>query len=406
MRFISSESKEHLMKLVSCHIRTILWRGLFGVLLSILFSGHVSAEALSRDIDVRIVGGTEAEPGAWPWMVSLARAGQTDLYYGHYCGGSLIHSRWVVTAGHCAENRTAADIDVVVGVHDLKNDAGERIGVKRIVMHPDYNSLTLDADIALLELVSSVSAEPLPLADPNNSLTGMLAITIGWGSIDADGWTYPTRLQQVSLPVISNETCNKAFNEYGGFNYDNPISDTMLCAGYSDGGKDACVGDSGGPLIVWEGNGWKLAGVVSWGEGCAMPDLYGVYTRVGTFVDFIRSYVKEDPLWGQLTTAFAGHEGLGVANAVVTVQETGDTARTNVSGYFSFNVPPGSYTIRIEAPGLITVTKKISLFRSSDQIDLSSQMNIPPAGDFTRNGKIDAGDAVGILQTISGVRGP
>lgn len=383
----------------------LIWSILCGLLLLLIIPGAVSV--VSAQISPRIIGGTEAEPGAWPWMVSLVRASQSDIYYGHYCGGSLINSGWVVTAGHCAENRTAGDIDVVVGVHDLQNDAGERIRVKKVMMHPDYDPDTLNADIALLELESDVSTQILPLISPDAVLSGRTGITMGWGSTDPDRDSYPSTLQQLSLPVVSNETCNEAFNTYNSFYYHDPIFDSMVCAGYPEGGKDACVGDSGGPLILWEGDSWKLAGMVSWGEGCALPDLYGVYTRAGHFVDFIKSsLMKEDALWGQLTTAFAGHEGLGVANARITVQETGNTTYSDAAGNFSLDVPPGSYTIRIEAPGLITVTKQISLFRSGDQIDLSSQMNIPPAGDFTRNGKIDAGDAVGILQTISGVRKP
>jgi trypsin len=82
----------------------------------------------------------------------------------------------------------------------------------------------------------------------------------------------------VTVPIVSHEECNKAYEEYGG------ITDNMICAAEVGGGKDACQGDSGGPLAV----GGFLVGIVSWGVGCALPNYPGVYSNVATLMRFVR----------------------------------------------------------------------------------------------------------------------
>ncbi|MCP4932922.1 MAG: serine protease, partial [bacterium] len=114
----------------------------------------------------------------------------------------------------------------------------------------------------------------------------------GWGATDPYGTVLPTNLMEVSLPVISNTACNEAFRDLFslGNNVD-IISDNMFCAGYVEGGKDSCVGDSGGPFII-DG---KLAGLVSWGpDACALPDAYGVYTRVSNYTAWLNSIIQTD----------------------------------------------------------------------------------------------------------------
>ena len=246
-------------------------------------------QSLSKKTSARIVGGHEAEPGAWPWMAALVERSYDSLYSGHFCGGALIHPGWVVTAAHCMEGETAGNVDVVLGIHDLKKDTGERIRVKRIIMHPSYDDVMMYSDIALLELEENASQETIGLVAKDSILDGKDAVVLGWGSTDGSLWSSsPDTLQQVSVPIVPNETCKAAYS-------DEEITDSMVCAGYNEGGKDACQGDSGGPLVVCEGDTWdtcQLAGIVSWGEGCAEPGYYGVYTRVSQFADYIEEYVS------------------------------------------------------------------------------------------------------------------
>ncbi len=270
------------------------------------------AEAASRKASPRIVGGYEADKEDWPWMASLQDADESDFYDGHMCAGSLIHPRWVMTAAHCIEGDWSGylepdEIDVLLGVHDLENDIGERIHVKRIIRHPSYigERDDWDSDIALLELASEASAYPtIPLVSRDTELEGKMAVVIGWGSISAYRDIYPETRQEVSVPIIFNDTCNASYSQQKPEIYDDPITENMLCAGYPQGGSDACSNDSGGPLVVQDNDTWKLAGIVSWGEGCAQPGFYGVYTRIAALADFVYTYV---PLPNQAPVATDDH---------------------------------------------------------------------------------------------------
>jgi len=272
---------------------------LMGVLLSANASGSVSQ---------RIVGGNAADSGEYPWMAVIVDADRSDIYDGHRCGAALIDSGWVVTAAHCVKNEwtgrtiSPGDIDVVLGISDLENDGGERVGVRRIIAHPNYDSWTMDSDIALIELEHDVSYNPISPVSDDNSLEGYNAVVIGWGVTEPDGWELSSVLQEVSVPIVSNEICNEAYSQSSepsdwwawwlGYQQNDQISDNMLCAGEAESGKDSCAGDSGGPLAIQENGAWKLAGIVSWGEGCAEPGYYGVYTRVSQFTDFIEQWVS------------------------------------------------------------------------------------------------------------------
>ncbi len=246
-------------------------------------------------ITPKIIGGTTAIPGAWPWMAAIIHSNATDYYFGQFCGGALIDENWVLTAAHCVYNEHPGtwedpqEIDVVLGLHNLTTDTGERISVKRIVGYPDYNPVTFDSDLALLELERPSSRQTIPLmSDVTNDLSGDMVTIIGWGDSDASDFSeYPEVLQQVSIPVISNTTCEAR--------YPGMITENMLCAGSAEGGKDSCTGDSGGPLVVQIDNQWLHAGIVSWGVGCARPGNYGVNTRSSKFIDFIYSYVTPQP---------------------------------------------------------------------------------------------------------------
>ena len=249
-------------------------------------AGNVAADANT----ILIIGGEEAQPGAWPWMAALVNANDPDALNGHFCGGALIAPEWVLTAAHCFDNDDATQVDVVLGRHLLSSNEGQRHNVAQIILHPNYNPTTNDSDIALLRLATA-SAQPtisvITPATANLANPGVNATVAGWGNMDPDGGqNFPDALQQVTVPIVSNETCNSPQS------YDGAITDNMLCAGFAAGGQDSCQGDSGGPLMAPNagGNGWVHVGVVSFGSSCAQPNFYGVYARVSLFHAWVESH--------------------------------------------------------------------------------------------------------------------
>ncbi|MDM8551412.1 serine protease [Desulfobacterales bacterium HSG2] len=240
----------------------------------------------------RIVGGHDAQRGVYPWMAAIVEPDVFPLIDAVYCGGTLIGSRWILTAGHCVKDRRGdldpEEIEVVMGIYDLTEDKGERIGVRRIFSHSSYNLYTeYNFDIALLELERDVSAyETVTLITDDRNLEGKETIVLGWGYTNK---TNPEKLQEVTLPVVSNDTCNQAYLDTEEY-YEDPVTENMICAGEPD--KDSCVGDSGGPLLLQDEGTWKQIGLVSWGgDICGDKDLYGVYTRISKMADFINDHV-------------------------------------------------------------------------------------------------------------------
>jgi secreted trypsin-like serine protease len=236
-----------------------------------------------------IVGGQPAEQGEWGWQV-LVRPGA------YLCGGSLIAEDWVLTAAHCVFEShgtlfSPAAINVTVGETNRGALEGtEQIRqVNAIFAHEGYNAYTHEHDLALLHLVTPVTlseaVEIVPLLGSEQlelATAGALATVTGWGTTAEGGYSSGT-LMEVEVPVVENELCNQSYGI---------ISDNMICGGYAEGGKDSCQGDSGGPLVVPDGEGnWYLAGIVSFGYGCARADFYGVYTRVSQYGAWVQSTI-------------------------------------------------------------------------------------------------------------------
>lgn len=238
-------------------------------------------------VQPKVIGGSDTPDDAYPWMVALVYTSENSVEAGHFCGGTLIHPYWVVTAAHCVEDLTADDLDVALGVNQLSDETEVQvIPVAEIVIHPNFRTEVLDADIALLRLEEPADARftPLPvIEDEALDDPGATGRVLGWGDTGGFG-VFPDQLQEADIPVVDLSVANPTFN--------NGLTGNMLPAGFFGGTPDTCQGDSGGPLVVADGDGdWVLAGITSFGFGCGQAANYGVYTRVANFVTFINEHL-------------------------------------------------------------------------------------------------------------------
>jgi len=228
--------------------------------------------AVRKVFPERIVGGSQATRGEFPWIVQIKRGG-------HYCGGSIVNNNWIVTAAHCAV-ASVSGYQIVAGEHNLSQNEGseQTRSVSSITRHPNYNSNTLANDIAVMRVNSpfTFNANVQPANIPNAGFTPATnVVAAGWGTL-TEGGSLPNVLMKVTVPMVSLASCRASYGS-------GSILNGMICAG--TGGRDSCQGDSGGPLH----SGTTLAGIVSWGSGCARPNYPGVYTETAYFAAWIRS---------------------------------------------------------------------------------------------------------------------
>ena len=255
--------------------------------------GDDAAHEFLNPIEGKIVGGAIAPANKWPTQVGLLLASNSNNFSAQFCGGTLVHQRFIVTAAHCSDFVTPAQVHVLTGTQSLL-DGGTRHAVRRVIVHPNWNPNTFNNDIAVWELQSAVTGitparmisstrQESILADPGSSS----AVT-GWGAIFENG-SRSSALRQVFIPVINRELCNREAS------YDGMVTQQMFCAGAMNGGKDSCQGDSGGPLWVKDSNGQfkLLAGITSWGMGCARKNFPGVYTRLATLGNWARQTIAK-----------------------------------------------------------------------------------------------------------------
>lgn len=270
--------------------------------LATLKADNKSEQNNKKNNEIQIVGGKTAKLAQIPWQVSIfsTYGGQSDL--SHFCGGSILDSTWIITAAHCFYNELTVNDEIFIetGSISLNTGVGQLRKVSQIILHPNFNSENNDNDVCLLRLEIPLKLDSttqiIPIAEPKDLeffSASKNALISGWGNTKAtvNGQgpvSYPDNLQYAEVPIVDNSTAEQWYYDFG---YDaGSVKDNMIAAGFEKGGVDACQGDSGGPLAVKNSNSnWILAGITSWGEGCAEAQLPGIYTRVSSFSDWIKT---------------------------------------------------------------------------------------------------------------------
>ncbi|XP_062872542.1 mannan-binding lectin serine protease 1 [Trichomycterus rosablanca] len=275
----------------------------------------------------RIVGGQAAFPGLFPWQVLLSVKDVSRVPVDHWFGsGALLSPSWVLTAAHvlCTQRRDMSTVPVVpshvhatLGLTDVRDKwLAFNHSVERLILHPDFDLHNYNNDIALVklsqqvmlnELVRPVCLPPPRVNDQTPSpLPNTLGVVAGWGintasasasnkRMNLNSGTVSNVLQYVKLPVVAQEKCQASYS-LRSVNYN--ITENMFCAGFYEGGRDTCLGDSGGAFVIKDlhSGRWVVQGLVSWGgpEECGSQQVYGVYTRVSNYANWLNTTMEAE----------------------------------------------------------------------------------------------------------------
>jgi len=274
-----------------------------------------------------IVGGTATTIAANPWQVSLQSSTGS-----HFCGGSILNENWILTAQHCVNNNgtISKPARVEAGTTTISG-SGQVRSVAEVIVYPGYVDASKGKDVALLRLstpldLSGANAKAIGMvtsADASAGVTntGIVSRVTGWGTLSSGG-SSPDTLQTVDVNIVSNSSAQTSYpNE--------TITADQLAAAAP--GKDSCQGDSGGPLTVLKGSTRVLAGVVSWGYGCADSRYPGMYARVSSFESWIASKISGTPTGTTLLS-----------------QSNLSSTTTGVWKHFSITVPAGSTSLTVK----------------------------------------------------------
>ncbi|XP_078138537.1 mannan-binding lectin serine protease 1 [Centroberyx gerrardi] len=270
----------------------------------------------------RIVGGRSAEPGLFPWQVLLSVEDLSRVPEDRWFGsGALLSGSWVLTAAHVLRSQrrdtsvvpvAPEHVKVYLGLHDARDKRlATNRSVEKIFLHPEFQPHNYNNDIALVKLREGVELNkvirPVCLPPPQSKdgpptpLPNSLGVVAGWGisnpNVSSSSLTSDL-LQYVKLPVVAQDECQASYASRS-LNYN--ITDNMFCAGFYEGGRDTCLGDSGGAFVMEDGDSrrWAVFGLVSWGgpEECGSQRVYGVYTRVANYVEWIQTQLDTAPWW-------------------------------------------------------------------------------------------------------------
>lgn len=237
------------------------------------------------DLGAKIVNGHDAKSCEWNWQIGLREIGDTTPW----CGAQLISAEWVLTAAHCVDSGSTA-FELVAGKFETEtdNDNVQISMVQKVIIHPQYDKVSMNMDLALIKL-----KKPFTLNDCVGAIClpeqgkdvppGTKCWISGWGTTESNG-DQPAKLQEAEVEIHPQHDCNTK--------NDNSIMPSMICAqGRNPDGKitDGCQGDSGGPLVCEVQGKWILFGATSWGFGCADEAKPGVWARVHEGLDWIAS---------------------------------------------------------------------------------------------------------------------
>ncbi|MER6983836.1 serine protease [Streptomyces carpinensis] len=235
------------------------------------------AGAAPRTVPQPIIGGTPTTTTAYPFVMQL-----TDASGRQFCGGTLVAATKVVTAAHCVAGESTAGVRVVGGRTYLDGTDGTVSQVSGIWVDPHYTDAASGDDVAVVTLSTAMpyaTAKYVSPADTGVYAAGTTARVLGWGTT-SEGGSSSNQLRTATVPVVSDAGCASSYGS-------DFVASDMVCAGYTSGGTDTCQGDSGGPLLVRG----VLAGITSWGNGCAGAGHPGVYTRMTTFSALVTAQI-------------------------------------------------------------------------------------------------------------------
>ena len=370
----------------------------------------------ARPVEGQIVGGGPAAITDAPWQVALLSAGEGPTWERQSCGGSIISAEWILTAAHCVVpdpggSLATTDPDsltVLSGTAQLAEEnpsPGLQSEVRAIIAHPQYNDETKANDIALIRLKTPLTLGPtqqvIPLpALPNWPANGTDALISGWGNTSSTSPSnYPTQLQKATIEVIggpSSATCG----DYEPEAYD-PTQ--MLCAGIpGSGGIDTCQGDSGGPLAVSVNGTYYLAGVVSWGRGCAQPGYPGIYARVTSYTSWIAS--TQAASLGSITVSLPKplDPETGVCAYAYSPDYTGSGPTAGVcgeAGTASVTIPnmlAGNYLVFVSSDGPYAVPSWWSASGRTPSRSAAGVVSLPAGSDRPLSTTLEIGGYIGI----------
>jgi len=323
------------------------------------------ATPAASDPGTHVVGGGRAAQGEFPWMVRLSMG----------CGGSLYTNQIVLTAAHCVDaTGPTTSITATLGTVDLQDPARIQVRSNYVYQAPGYNGY--GKDWALIRLATPVSLPTLQIATTAAYNSGTFTVA-GWGAA-REGGAQQRFLLKAEVPYIDDNACRMS--------YPSLIPTEEICAGLPQGGIDTCQGDSGGPMFRRDAaNAWIQVGIVSWGEGCARPNLPGVYTEVSRFAAEIAAAAASlgnepaPPLCGPFTNGTdIAVPDLGTANSPVTVSGcTGTASATSQVAVRIVHTYRGDLVIDLIAPdGSAYRLKNSASSDSADNVDTTYPVNL------------------------------